>query len=56
MYHEPSQDEKLDNFMKVIEQSLQNNIPLYEIMPEFFKEYYNLLLILKKRINEIISS
>lgn len=56
MYHEPSQDEKLDNFMKVIEQSLQTNLPLYEIMPEFFKEYYNLLLILKKRINEIISS
>ena len=56
MYHEPSQDEKLDNFMKIIEQSLQNNLPLYEIMPSFFKEYYNLLLILKKRINEIISS
>ena len=40
MYHEPSQDEKLDNFMKIIEQSLQNNLPLYEIMPSFFKEYF----------------
>tara|TARA_Y100000389_G_C17428828_1_gene501268 strand:- start:657 stop:1649 length:993 start_codon:yes stop_codon:yes gene_type:complete len=56
MYQEPSQDEKLDNFMRIMELSLNNNLPLYEIMPDFFKEYYNLLLILKNRINEIISS